>query len=122
MNSGQCNFQDSQHPFNLGDTVEGIMTPGTEIPQAPDHPDPLGTTTQYLSFKAVIVRNDSEIVFRVTEVDDSDDHQIEQVRERGMQVIEVGQIFSIYELTGWDIHVIEKTQPDNQLSAVKIAC
>ncbi len=109
MNSSQCDFQDRKQQFNIGDKVEGTMTPGTEIPQAPAHPEPVGTTTKPLAFQGVIVRNDSEIVFRVTEVDDSDDHQIENVRERGMQVIEVGQIFSVHELTGWDIHVIEQT-------------
>lgn len=118
MNTDQCHFPGSDQQFNIGDKVEGIMTEGTEIPQSPDHPEPVGTITKPLAFQGVIVRNDSEIVFRVTDVDDSDDHQIENVRERGMQVIEVGQIFSVHELTGWDIHVIEKKQNESQFSPV----
>ncbi len=93
----------SQDKFELDGKIIGKIHKGSDFPQSPDHPDPIGKLSTNISFEGVVIENTNKVVFRITEVDDRGNKQIEQMRERGTQAITVGQIFSIDELTGWDI-------------------
>jgi hypothetical protein len=93
----------TQDKFELDAKIIGTIHKGSEFPQSPDHPDPIGKLTTNISFEGVVIENAEKIVFRITEVNDRGNSQVEQMRERGTQAITVGQIFSIDELTGWDI-------------------
>ena len=53
-----------------------------------------------------MIEKSEKVVFRITEVNDHGNKQIDHVRERGIQAINIGQIFSVDELTGWDIRAI----------------
>jgi len=97
---------DTQDKFELDGKIIGKINKGSEFPQSPDHPDPIGTLTTNISFEGVVIENANKVVFRITEVNDHGNEQVEQMRERGTQAITVGQIFSIDELTGWDIKPI----------------
>lgn len=97
---------DTQDKFELDGKIIGKINRGSEFPQSPDHPDPIGTLTTNISFEGVVIENADKVVFRITEVNDHGNKQIEQIRERGTQAITVGQIFSIDELTGWNIKPI----------------
>jgi len=100
---------DNQGKFELDGKISGKMTRGTEFPSAPDHPDPIGTLDTDISFEAVVIENAEKVVFRITDVNDRGNQQIDEVRERGTQAITVGQIFSVDELVGWDIQpILEK--------------
>ncbi len=92
-----------QQKFKLDGNITGKMRKGTEFPQSPERPDPIGTLDTDISFEGVVVKNTDKIVFRITKVNDRQNDQIDDVREKGMQAIAVGQILSIDELTGWDI-------------------
>jgi hypothetical protein len=96
----------SQETFKLNATITGKMRKGTEFPQSPGHADPTGTLDTDISFEGVVIKNTENVVFRITKVNDRGNKQIEEVRERGMQEITVGQILSVDELTGWDIQPI----------------
>ncbi len=93
----------TQRKFELNGTIVGKMRSGSEFPQSPDHPDPIGALTTDISFEGIVIENAEKVVFRITEVKDLGNTQIDQLRERGTQAITVGQIFSVDELTGWDI-------------------
>jgi len=92
--------------FQLDSKLTGKMLKGTEFPQSQAHPDPVGNLYTDISFEGVVLKNDEKVVFRITKVNHHGNMQIEEVREKGMQVIMVGQIFSVDELTGWDIQPI----------------
>jgi len=92
--------------FELDSKIIGKIRRGSEFPQSPDHPDPIGTLATDISFEGVVIENAEKVVFRITEVNDRGNIQVDQLRERGMQAITVGQIFSVDELTGWDIKAI----------------
>jgi hypothetical protein len=92
--------------FKLDGKIIGEIHKGSEFPQSPDHPDPIGKLTTNISFEGVVIENADKVVFRITEVNDHGNKQIEKMRERGTQEINVGQIFSVDELTGWDIKPI----------------
>ncbi|PZO36143.1 MAG: hypothetical protein DCF19_22195 [Pseudanabaena frigida] len=96
----------TQDKFELDGKIIGKICKGAEFPQSPAHPDPIGTLDTNISFEGVVLENANKVVFRITEVNDRGNRQIEQMRERGMQAITVGQIFSVDELTGWDIKPI----------------
>ncbi|MBD2189936.1 hypothetical protein [Pseudanabaena mucicola] len=102
-NKAKAAAEDVKDKFELDGKVIGKINQGSEFPQSPDHPDPIGKLTTNISFEGVVIENADKVVFRITEVNDHGNTQIEQMRERGMQAITVGQIFSIDELTGWDI-------------------
>ena len=89
--------------FQLDRTLAGKMHKGTEFPQSEAHPDPEGTLNTDISFEGIVLKNDPKVVFRITQVNHHGNVQIEEVREKGMQEIMVGQILSVDELTGWDI-------------------
>jgi len=93
----------TQHKFELNGTIVGKMRRGSEFPQSPDHPDPIGELTTDMCFEGIVIENAGKVVFRITEVNDRGNDQIDELRERGTQAITVGQIFSVDELTGWDI-------------------
>jgi len=96
----------TQRKFELNETIVGKMHRGSEFPQSPDHPDPIGALTTDISFEGVVIQNKEKVVFRITKVNDRGNAQIDQLQERGTQAIIVGQIFSVDELTGWDIEPI----------------
>jgi hypothetical protein len=96
----------TQHTFELNGTIVGKMHRGSEFPQSPDHPDPIGALTTEMSFEGIVIENVEKVVFRITEVNDRGNDQVDELRERGTQAITVGQIFSVDELTGWDIKPI----------------
>jgi len=96
----------TQDRFELDGKIIGKIPKGSEFPQSPDHPDPIGKLTTNVSFEGVVIENADKVVFRITEVNDHGNKQVEQMRERGTQAITVGQIFSVDELTGWDIKPI----------------
>jgi hypothetical protein len=98
--------KNNQDKFELDGKIIGKIHKGSEFPQSPDHPDPIGKLTTNISFEGIVIENADKVVFRITEVNDHGNKQIEQMRERGMQAINVGQIFSVDELTGWDIKPI----------------
>ncbi len=89
--------------FELNGKIMGKMNRGSEFPQSPDHPDPIGNLATDISFEGVVIENAEKVVFRITEVNDHGNKQVDLLRERGMQAITVGQIFSVDELDGWDI-------------------
>ncbi|NUN67351.1 hypothetical protein HCU40_22145 (plasmid) [Pseudanabaena biceps] len=93
----------TQNKFELDGKIVGRISKGSEFPQSPDHPDPIGKLTTNISFEGVVIENADKVVFRITEVNDRGNEQVEHMREKGTQAITVGQIFSIDELTGWDI-------------------
>jgi hypothetical protein len=99
----QINTQDK---FELDGKIIGKIRKGSEFPQSPDHPDPIGKLSTNISFEGIVIEKANKVVFRITEVNDHGNTQIEQMRERGTQAITVGQIFSVDELTGWDIKPI----------------
>ncbi|PZV18798.1 MAG: hypothetical protein DCF20_01710 [Pseudanabaena sp.] len=96
----------TQDKFELDGKIIGKIHKGSEFPQSPDRPDSIGKLTTNISFEGVVIENADKVVFRITEVNDHGNKQIEQMRERGTQAITVGQIFSVDELTGWDIKPI----------------
>lgn len=96
----------TQRKFELDGKVAGKILKGSEFPQSPDHPDSIGTLSTDISFEGVVIENKEKVVFRITEVNDHGNKQIDQVRERGTQAITIGQIFSVDELTGWDIQPV----------------
>lgn len=93
----------NQKKFEIDGKISGRKRKGTEFPQSPDHPDPIGTLNTDISFEGVVLEATEKVVFRITEVNDHANSQVENVQERGTQAITVGQIFSVDELTGWDI-------------------
>ncbi len=93
----------TQRAFELDGKVTGKISKGSEFPQSPDHPEPIGNLSTDISFEGIVIENGQKIVFRITEVNDHGNKQIDHIRERGTQAIIVGQIFSVDELTGWDI-------------------
>ena len=96
----------TQKTFELDGKVVGKILRGSEFPQSPDHPDPIGTLSTDISFEGIVIEKAEKVVFRITEVNDHGNKQIDQVRERGTQAINIGQIFSVDELTGWDIRPV----------------
>ncbi|AFY74126.1 hypothetical protein Syn7502_02108 [Synechococcus sp. PCC 7502] len=92
-----------QGKFELDGKVVGRISRGSEFPQSPSHPEAIGTLVTSISFEGIVIKNNEKVIFRITEVNDHGNKQIDQMRERGMQVISIGQIFSVDELTGWDI-------------------
>ncbi|WP_103666257.1 hypothetical protein [Pseudanabaena sp. BC1403] len=96
----------TQDKFKLDGKIIGTIHKGSEFPQSPDRPDPIGRLNTNITFEGIVIENSNKVVFRITEVNDYGNKQIEQIRERGTQAITVGQIFSVDELTGWDIKPI----------------
>jgi hypothetical protein len=96
----------TQRAFELGGQVIGKIAKGAEFPQSPDHPEPIGNLSTDISFEGIVLENGRKVVFRITEVNDHGNKQIDHIREKGTQAIIVGQIFSVDELTGWDIQPI----------------
>lgn len=92
--------------FKLDSKISGRMRRGADFPQSPEHPESIGTLDTDISFEAVVLNNAEKVVFRITDVNDHGNKQVDYLRERGMQAIAVGQILSIDELSGWDIHPI----------------
>ena len=93
----------SSSEFAVNSKIVGKMVKGSEFPQSPDHPDPIGTLDTDIFFEGVVLENADKVVFRITEINDHNNYQFENVRERGTQAITIGQIFSIDELTGWEV-------------------
>ncbi|MBD2178600.1 hypothetical protein H6F42_16910 [Pseudanabaena sp. FACHB-1998] len=97
---------DTPAKFELDGKIIGKINKGSEFPQSPDHPEPIGKLNTNVSFEGIVIENSNKVIFRITEVNDHGNEQVEQMREKGMQAITVGQIFSVDELTGWDIKPI----------------
>ena len=44
-----------QKTFELDGKVVGKILRGSEFPQAPDHPDPIGTLSTDISFEGIVI-------------------------------------------------------------------